>query len=320
MRWPMATWKALNLVVGAYRPDAARSAEWNRGAYLVQGPGHCGACHTPRDWTLATQSSEPLRGAVMQDEVKGGGVRDWYAVDLRATTQGLTGWKTEHIVDYLGKGASARAGSFGPMNAVIANSPRHLRSEDLHAIAVYLQSLRGTDYAGEAVSAEAAQAGGPLYERNCRKCRRPLGPRRCLRRAAACRQRDRAGRRRGLAHGHCRPVRFGQARGNRPPSWEAMPAYALKLDDAEISALSNFLRANWGNRAAPVTPEIVARQRGGSRTSRRAERVAVTGAVDRSAQDFARSAAAAGISGEKGAVRAGRSGIRAPARVVQRGA
>ena len=71
MRWPMATWKALNLVVGAYRPDAARSAEWNRGAYLVQGPGHCGACHTPRDWSLATQSSEPLRGAVMQRRGQG---------------------------------------------------------------------------------------------------------------------------------------------------------------------------------------------------------------------------------------------------------
>ena len=169
MRWPMATWKALNLVVGAYRPDAARSAEWNRGAYLVQGPGHCGACHTPRDWSLATQSSEPLRGAVMQDEVKGGGIRDWFAVDLRATTQGLAGWKTEHIVDYLGKGASARAGSFGPMNAVIANSTRHLRSEDLRAIAVYLQSLRGTDYAGEA--------------RQRRGRRKPV--RRCTRRTAA---------------------------------------------------------------------------------------------------------------------------------------
>jgi mono/diheme cytochrome c family protein len=108
MRWPMATWKALNLVVGAYRPDAARGAEWNRGAYLVQGPGHCGACHTPRDWSLATPSSDPLRGAVMQGEVKSGVLRDWFAVDLRATTQGLAGWKTEDIVDYLAKGASAR--------------------------------------------------------------------------------------------------------------------------------------------------------------------------------------------------------------------
>jgi mono/diheme cytochrome c family protein len=261
MRWPMATWKALNLVVGAYRPDAARSAEWNRGAYLVQGPGHCGACHTPRDWSLATQSAEPLRGAVMQDEVKGGGIRDWFAVDLRATTQGLAGWKTEHIVDYLGKGASARAGSFGPMNAVIANSTRHLRSEDLRAIAVYLQSLRGTDYAGEGVSADAAEAGGPLYEKNCRECHGPSGrggpfdgpP---LAGSAIVQGEDAASLINVILNGSDKPAGIGA------PSWEAMPAYALKFTDAEIAALGNFLRANWGNRAAPVTPEIVARQRG----------------------------------------------------------
>ena len=81
----------------------------------------------------------------MGDEVKGGGVRDWFAVDLSATKQGLGAWTTEHIVDYLGKGYSARAGSFGPMNAVIANSTRRLRQEDLRAIAVYLKSLRGAD-------------------------------------------------------------------------------------------------------------------------------------------------------------------------------
>ena len=261
MRWPMATWKALNLVVGAYRPDAARSAEWNRGAYLVQGPGHCGACHTPRDWSLATQSAEPLRGAVMHDEVQGGGVRDWFAVDLRATMQGLAGWKTGDIVDYLGKGASARAGSFGPMNAVIDNSTRHLRSEDLRAIAVYLQSLRGTDYAGEAVSAEAAQAGGPLYARNCRECHGPSGrggpfdgpP---LAGSAIVRGEDAASLINIILYGSDRPADIGS------PSWEAMPAYALKFTDAEIAALSNFLRASWGNRAAPVTVEQVARQRG----------------------------------------------------------
>jgi mono/diheme cytochrome c family protein len=175
IRWPMATWKALNLEPGAYRPDPAQSAEWNRGAYLVQGPGHCGACHTPRDWSLAEQAADPLRGAVMRDEVKGGGVRDWFAVDLRATAQGLAGWKAEHIVDYLAKGASARAGSFGPMNAVIANSTSRLRAEDLRAIAVYLRSLEGPDYAGNVAATEDGKAGAPLYERHCRECHGPSG-------------------------------------------------------------------------------------------------------------------------------------------------
>ena len=126
VRGMMAMWNVLNLDAGAYQPDPKRSAEWNRGAYLVQGPGHCGACHTPLTWTLAERSSTPLQGAVMRDQVKGGGVRDWFAVDLRATKQGLGAWTTEQLVDYLGKGFSARAGSFGPMNAVIANSTRHL--------------------------------------------------------------------------------------------------------------------------------------------------------------------------------------------------
>jgi mono/diheme cytochrome c family protein len=260
MRSPMAMWNALNLDAGAYRPDPAKSAEWNRGAYLVQGPGHCGACHTPRTWTLAAQSSAPLRGAVMRDGVKGSGVRDWFAVDLRATAQGLGAWKVEHIVDYLGKGFSARAGSFGPMNAVIANSTRHLRSEDLRAMAVYLQSLSGTDYAGEAASAEAGQAGAALYDANCRECHGPSGrggifdgpP---LAGSAVAQGEDPASLINVILYGSDKPAGIGST------SWETMPAYASKLNDAEIAALGNFLRASWGNRAAPVNEQAVARQR-----------------------------------------------------------
>ena len=260
MRWPMKAWKALNLEVGAYRPDPARSAEWNRGAYLVQGPGHCGACHTPRDWSLSTQSSAPLRGAVMRDEVKGGNVRDWHAVDLAATKQGLGAWKAEDIVGYLGTGASTRAGSFGPMNSVIANSTSRLSRDDLRAIATYLQSLGGSDYAGETPSAEAAQAGGPLYERSCRECHGPSGrggifdgpP---LAASAVVQGESASSLINLILHGSDKPAGIGSA------SWETMPAYAGKLDDAEIAALGNFLRASWGNRAPPITPQDVARQR-----------------------------------------------------------
>lgn len=263
VRWPMAMWKALNLDAGAYQPDPAQSVEWNRGAYLVQGPGHCGACHMPRDWSLAVQTSEPLRGAVMRDEVKGGSVRDWFAVDLGATKQGLDAWTTEHIVDYLGKGYSARAGSFGPMNAVIANSTRWLRQDDLRAIAVYLQSLRGADYAGEAASAESARAGRPLYEKHCRECHGASGrgglfdgpP---LAGSAIVQGENASSLINIILHGSDRPDSIGS------PTWESMPAYAETLDDAKLAALANYLRASWGNRAAPVAPEIVARQRRGA--------------------------------------------------------
>jgi mono/diheme cytochrome c family protein len=263
VRWPMAAWKALNLEPGAYEPDPAQSPEWNRGAYLVQGPGHCGACHTPRDWTLAGKTSAPLRGAVMSDDIRRGGVRDWFAVDLASTKQGLAAWTTAHIVDYLGKGYSARAGSFGPMNAVIENSTRRLTQEDLRAIAVYLKSLRGNDYAGEAVSAEAGQAGRPLYEKHCRECHGPSGrggpfegpP---LAGSAIVQGEDASSLVNIILYGSDRPDSLGS------PSWETMPEYAQALNDGEIAALANYLRASWGHRAPPVAPEDVARQRPGA--------------------------------------------------------
>jgi mono/diheme cytochrome c family protein len=260
MRWPMAIWNALFLDEGAYRPDPSQSAEWNRGAYLVRGPGHCGACHTPRAWQLAERPADALRGAVTCDGIDGVGVRDWFAVDLAATRQGLGAWTTGQIVDYLGKGASVRAGSFGPMNAVIANGTRHLSNDDLRAIAVYLKSLTGSDYAGEAVSAGAGQAGAPLYDRNCRECHGPSGrggifegpP---LAGSAVVQGANAASLINLILYGSDKPAGIGSA------SWESMPAYALKFGDTEVAALSNFLRASWGNRAAPVTPEMVARQR-----------------------------------------------------------
>jgi alcohol dehydrogenase (quinone), cytochrome c subunit len=261
-RLPMAAWKALNLEPGAFRPDAGKSPEWNRGAYLVQGPGHCGACHTARTWTLAEQSSAPLRGAVMRDEVKDGELRDWFAVDLGATKQGLGAWSTDHIVQYLGKGYSARAGSFGPMNAVIANSTRHLTAGDLRAVAVYLQSLGGTDYAGPVVPAEDARAGRPLYEAQCAECHGGSGrgglfdgpP---LAGSAVVQGQDASSLINIVLHGSDRPEEIAS------PAWETMPAFAGKLDDTEIADLANYLRASWGNRAPPVGAEAVARQRHG---------------------------------------------------------
>jgi mono/diheme cytochrome c family protein len=256
----MKMWNSLNLEPGAYRADPAQSAEWNRGAYLVQGPGHCGACHTPRTWTLAEQPAAPLRGALMQDRGAGGGVRDWFAVDLAATRQGLGAWQPEEIAGYLGKGASARAGSFGPMNPVIANSTSHLRADDLRAIAVYLKSLPGADYAGKGVAAEAAQPGRAVYERHCRECHGPSGrggifdgpP---LAGSAVVQGEEAASLINVILVGSDRPEGIGST------TWERMPAYAAKLDDSGIAALANFLRGSWGNRAPPVTPEAVARQR-----------------------------------------------------------
>jgi mono/diheme cytochrome c family protein len=196
----------------------------------------------------------------MQDHVPGGGMRDWFAVDLAATKQGLGAWTVGQIADYLGKGASARAGSFGPMNAVIAGGTSHLTAEDLRAMAVYLKSLHGEDYTGPAVSPAAAAEGAPLYERHCRECHGPSGrgglfdgpP---LAGSAVVQGEDPSSLVNIVLHGSDKPASLGS------PAWEAMPAYAQEMDDAEIAALANFLRGSWGNRARPVEPGSVARQR-----------------------------------------------------------
>jgi mono/diheme cytochrome c family protein len=146
------------------------------------------------------------------------------------------------------------------MTAVIENSPRHLTKEDLRAIAVYLRSLGGADYTGASVSAGLAQAGAPLYERHCRECHGPSGrgglfhgpP---LAGSAVVQGEDPSSLVNIILHGSDKPQGLGS------PAWEEMPAYAQELDDDAIAALANFLRGSWGNRAAPVTPEAVARQR-----------------------------------------------------------
>jgi mono/diheme cytochrome c family protein len=146
------------------------------------------------------------------------------------------------------------------MNAVIANSTSRLSRDDLRAMATYLKSLGGSDYAGEIPGAEAVQAGSPLYERHCRECHGPSGrggifdgpP---LAGSAVVQGEDAASLVNIILRGSDRPAGIGSS------SWEAMPAFGTKLNDAEIASLANFLRGSWGNRASPVTPSAVARQR-----------------------------------------------------------
>jgi mono/diheme cytochrome c family protein len=148
------------------------------------------------------------------------------------------------------------------MNAVIANSTRHLTAEDLRAMAVYLKSLDGEDYAGPIPGANDAKAGGPLYEEHCRECHGPSGrggpfdgpP---LAGSAVVQGADPSSLINIVLYGSDRPDEIAS------PAWETMPAYADRLDDGEVAALANFLRASWGNRAPPVTAGAVARQRTG---------------------------------------------------------
>jgi mono/diheme cytochrome c family protein len=163
IRLTMAVWNEINLTPGPYVPDLARSERWNRGAYLVEGLGHCGACHTPRNFMEAVEKSRSLTGAR---------VNEWFATNLTSSTEGLGSWSEQDIMGFLKKGGNARMSAVGPMREVIHNSLRFMTDDDLGAIAEYLKSLpseRAVDDfgAGQPIARRQAAA---LYVANCAGC------------------------------------------------------------------------------------------------------------------------------------------------------
>ena len=261
-RWALRFWKALYFTPGRYTPDSARSTEWNRGAYLVEGLGHCGECHTPRGSLGALEPKAAMRGAVYRDTLSDR-VVDWSSVNLTGAPAGLASWSTQDIADYLRLGLSARAGVFGPMNEVIMNSTRYLSQADAKAMAVYLKSLPG---AAPAPSAEAdLSSGEALYTVHCGTCHLPTGlggndtgpP---LARSAVVQADDPASLINITLAGELDP-KVAPSLQWQSREWQAMTPFADKLTDDDTAALLTYVRASFGNHAAAVTPAQVARQR-----------------------------------------------------------
>jgi mono/diheme cytochrome c family protein len=274
MRWLMAGWNMLYLPAKPYDNDAARSPEWNRGAYLVQGLGHCSACHTPRSITGAEKGSTERDGDVF---LSGAVIDGWYAQPLRNTaTPGLATWLPQDIVDYLKTGRTGHTAAFGPMTQVVANSTQHLTREDLAAIATYLKSLGGENAAPPAAAAPAAvsdpttlalrdgrfgQRGALVYLNNCSACHRSdgQGAQRTfptLARNSAVAAKDPTSLIRLVLQGSAMPHT------TEAPSALAMPGFGWRLSDDNVADVLSFVRGSWGNQAAPVSPQEVGKIRG----------------------------------------------------------
>jgi mono/diheme cytochrome c family protein len=274
-------WNAMFFRPGRYVPDASRSAEWNRGAYLTLGLGHCGACHTPRSLLGGERISEALTGGVyldeIADEVVDGKVtpmdervvRPWSTANLTPAPSGLGAWSLDDIAAYLKTGHNARAAAFGPMSTVIANSTSHLTDADSHAIAVYLQSLPpATPGAPAKVADEKLKAGEIVYTTRCGDCHLPTGlgvPRvgnadaskaaPPLAGNAALQAPDPATLINVILYGaHEAAIAEG--------SWPMMSGFELSvgLDDEQVAALCTYVRSSWGNGAGAVDAATVARQ------------------------------------------------------------
>ena len=208
VREGMAAWNALYFKSGEFKPDPTKSAEWNRGAYLVEGLGHCGACHTPKTQLGGDDRARAFQGYALQG---------WFAPNITNDSErGLGGWSVADIVAYLKKGHNATTASTGIMGEEITLSSSQMTDADLTAIATYLKDLPGqTSSPPAAVSASDPRmiAGGAIYADECSACHRHGRERRPLSFPVAGRIAERPFRRSGEPHS--RPDRRRAQRGDR---------------------------------------------------------------------------------------------------------
>ncbi|HEX4739479.1 MAG TPA: cytochrome c [Allosphingosinicella sp.] len=254
IRGLLGIWNALFFHPGEFRPAPAKSEEWNRGAYLVQGPGHCGGCHTPKNFLGADKRKRLYQG---------GKLDNWVAVNLTEDPrQGLARWSREDVAEYLRAGRNGWSTASGPMQEVIYYSTSRMSDADLLAIATYLKDLPPAAPAVHATPPGAAQmqAGAAIFADTCAGCHKANGegnpglfpP---LAGNASVQSKD--------PTTLVRIVLQGSRSVPTPakPTPLAMPAFAWKLGDGEIAAVTTFIRNSWGNEAPAVGPGKVAKLR-----------------------------------------------------------
>jgi mono/diheme cytochrome c family protein len=251
----MAGWNWMFFDNKPYVPDAAKSPEWNRGRYLVDGAGHCAACHSPRN---------ALGGPIASQALQGGLLGTWFAPNITNDPHlGLGDSTVEQIVDYLKTGSDGVAVASGPMAEAIENSTQHLTDQDLRAIAVYLKSLPGTPKPAPAtLAADDARMhrGGQGYEMHCSACHGTAGE------GVSHMITGFSGNKAILADNTdtLTSVVLGGARAVHTHTYvtgAGMPAFDWKLSDREIADILTFARNSWGNSAKPVSAEEVASMR-----------------------------------------------------------
>ena len=250
VRWPLRVWNSIFLEDGEYRPQADQSAQWNRGAYLVQGAGHCGACHTPRGWAQQEKALDEKDMAFLS----GGELDGWSAPSLR----GLKISQPE-LVALLKSGRNTHDAVSGPMGEVITNSTQFMTDDDLNSMAVYLLSLKAEAQPAPAKKAVATEAGQQTFMRYCSTCHGVKGDGKAFAIPAL------AGNLTVNAENPQTLLRVILYGAQTPVTAEhmsnTMPGYGWTLTDQQAADLTNTLRASWGNQSAAVTPGDVAKAR-----------------------------------------------------------
>jgi len=250
----MRVWNYLFFKPGILEPDQQKDIDWNRGRYLVEGAGHCGACHTPKNMFGADRRGQAFAG---------GRVGDWFAPRLDgAARSGLKSWSVDDIVEYLQSGRNARSHADGLMAEVVVNSTSKISDGDARAIAVYLKSLPAGPPEPQVIlpPEDRMKSGEALYEHACVACHEKDGssapriypplPGNALLQSA-----DPTSTLRIILDG-AQTVTTPRA-----PNKGSMPAYAKQWTDQQIADVTNYIRNSWGNAAPLVTADQVAQAR-----------------------------------------------------------
>jgi mono/diheme cytochrome c family protein len=246
-------WRTLYFKEGEYTADATQSAEWNRGAYLVQGLGHCTMCHTAINALGGSSESKAFEGGMIPNQ-------NWYAPSLTSNREaGLGNWDIQDIADLLQVGASHRGTTYGPMAEVVFNSLQYLSDEDVKAMAVYLKALAPRDSEppptsqARLVNPAVMETGRKVYGAQCAMCHGDEG------KGHAPAYPPLAGNQSITMSSPVNSIRMvlngGYAPGTKKnPRPHGMPPFSHILNDDEVAAVVTYIRVAWDNSGTPVAP------------------------------------------------------------------
>jgi mono/diheme cytochrome c family protein len=251
-------WRSLFFSQGEYKPDPKQSVEWNRGAYLVEGLGHCSMCHTAINALGGNVSSKAFEGGLIP-------IQNWYAPSLTSNKEaGLGEWSIDEIVDLLHAGVSKKGAVYGPMAEVVYDSLQYLNEDDVKAMAVYLKALpaRSGDKSAppsQAVveqNANLSPLGKKIYDAQCAECHASQGQGRPPDFPPLAKNQS------IVMSSAVNPIRMVLNGGYPPGTFKnprpyGMPPFAQSLSDVEVAAVVTYIRTAWGNLGAPVTVKEV---------------------------------------------------------------
>lgn len=266
MRWPLAFWNVAFTPTHSWQPKTGQDVQWNRGAYLVEGPGHCGSCHTPRSLAFNEKGLDDSS----QHFLAGASLDGWYAPSLRGDINtGMARWSEEDVYTFLKTGRNQHGVVFGSMAEVFNNSTQFMSDEDLWAIARYLKSLPpgsqnqqqpGWKYDGDTgnqltLTERIKTPGAQTFIARCSSCHsadgRGQAPWIPPLAGATSMLIDDSSAINVTLNGSARVVTNGM------PDAYRMPPFRKQLTDKEISDVLSFIRSSWGNSGTPVKEETV---------------------------------------------------------------